>query len=340
VAGCAQAKNECELANPQQLQLREFIDLDRFGAGESHTNPFIWSSIQNIFSNVAFAERLAHAFPKNAQRYERTGGAKDLRFSGVLLNENAKDAPEAIDPIWFQLIRALDCDEFRQIMSKHAGIDLTAADIDGGLWLYDRDAFFGPHTDRATRLATLLFYLSPGWRAEWGGRLLILNSADPADVAAKITPSFNSCALIVRSEASWHAVEPVSAPDAVRQVFNVRFFVRGADRNVKPQLTWRTQLREAMQEAGSLGLDVLAYAAAAGSRREPPPFDDADVTEIVYRRFVPVAVPTADLAKYVSGETCGAILLVISSRGQLLNVLDVQDPERAIRAFETQRDAG
>jgi Rps23 Pro-64 3,4-dihydroxylase Tpa1-like proline 4-hydroxylase len=317
-------------------QVREFLDLNRFGSHQRHTMPFTWSRVENVFASESLAKRLSCSFPGSCQSYERIGGSKNLRFRGLLLDSNLRQSPQSVDPIWFSLIDMLDCEEFRQVVSDHAGIDLAAADIDGGLWLYDKDAFFGPHTDRPTRLATLLFYLSPDWRAEWGGRLLILNSADPADVAAAITPSFNSCVMIVRSENSWHAVEPVTMPNVVRQVFSVRFFVRGAERNAKPRLTWRAHLGEAIQEADSLGLELLVYAAKGESRQEPPPFDDVDVTEMVYRRFVPVAVPVATVSDYIPDWPEPSALLIISSRGSLLSVLDATQPEKALRALASQ----
>ncbi|MDS0139290.1 MULTISPECIES: 2OG-Fe(II) oxygenase family protein [unclassified Amycolatopsis] len=83
-----------------------------------------------------------------------------------------------------------------------SGLEIRLVRHAGGDWL-------SPHTDRADKLFSHIFYFTRGWRAEWGGCLEILEGDDPASVAGRVVPELGASALLARADNSWHQVSRV-----------------------------------------------------------------------------------------------------------------------------------
>ena len=87
----------------------------------------------------------------------------------------------------------------------------------------------GPHPDLSEKLVTRVLYFNESWNREDGGRLRILRSSDPADVAAEIPPIAGYSSVIVRSDNSWHAVSRVANGSLCsRRAVTVTFYRPGS----------------------------------------------------------------------------------------------------------------
>jgi hypothetical protein len=75
-----------------------------------------------------------------------------------------------------------------------------------------------------TRKIHLLLYLSPEWKAEWGGALEIFKNPK-LPPAHSYPPLFNRVALVDNTEISWHAVSRVMLPPEKRTLSRIVFIV-------------------------------------------------------------------------------------------------------------------
>ncbi len=85
----------------------------------------------------------------------------------------------------------------------------------GGLSLMKKGDFLLPHLDnshdkdrRRYRVLNLLYYVTPGWRAENGGNLEIWDSG-VGDGPREIASLFNRLVLMATHQRSWHSVNQV-----------------------------------------------------------------------------------------------------------------------------------
>jgi hypothetical protein len=91
-----------------------------------------------------------------------------------------------------------------------------------------KDQFLNPHIDnshdasrRYYRTLNLLYYVTPGWRAEYGGNLELWDRQVQASVT--IPALFNRLVVMETTPWSWHSVSPVLA-DAMRCCVSNYFF--------------------------------------------------------------------------------------------------------------------
>lgn len=109
------------------------------------------------------------------------------------------------------------------------GYDLTAAPIEVNVFHYGPGSSLGPHLDLPEKLVTHVLYCNRSWNPADGGCLSILRSKDPGDVAAKIPPLVGLSSVLVRSDRSWHAVQPVvEGSRTSRRSVTVTFYRTGA----------------------------------------------------------------------------------------------------------------
>ena len=103
-------------------------------------------------------------------------------------------------------------------------------------WYYAWDGCgLPPRVDAHRRLASQIFYFNAeeDWDPDWGGQILILESArrfstregpryEQFGVAASVEPRGNASLLMQNTRHSWHGVRPlVSPPDKVQRLFVV-----------------------------------------------------------------------------------------------------------------------
>ncbi|MBK5059604.1 2OG-Fe(II) oxygenase [Paraburkholderia domus] len=84
----------------------------------------------------------------------------------------------------------------------------------GGISMMGRGHFLNPHLDNSHdkdreryRVLNLLYYASPGWRAEHGGNLEVWPHGTKAEPTT-IVSQFNRLAVMVTNQHSWHSVSP------------------------------------------------------------------------------------------------------------------------------------
>jgi Rps23 Pro-64 3,4-dihydroxylase Tpa1-like proline 4-hydroxylase len=136
--------------------------------------------------------------------------------------------PERLSQPWRLLASALVSRPYRVAMSLLVGRDLVDLPIEVNVFRYDAGSYLGPHVDLAEKLVTHILYFNECWDEASGGRLQVLRSGDARDVAGAVPPMLGSSAVLVRSDRSWHAVEPVVAGSGDRRSVTVTFYAPGA----------------------------------------------------------------------------------------------------------------
>lgn len=183
----------------------EELLLDSLRYADWQTEPWRYACLPAALPSP-MAEQIATEFPTELlKRCSRLDGAKSYRFSTVSVSTatpwtaGATALPELLETL------AGKC--YRKLLGALTGTDLDGAKLTTSLWEYAPGDWLVPHVDKASKIVTQIFYLTPGWKEHDGGRLLILGSSDQRDVRAAHIPVLGSSAVLVRSDDSWHAVE-------------------------------------------------------------------------------------------------------------------------------------
>jgi len=159
---------------------------------------------------------------------EETEREKTYRFRTARLYGLAADGPPIAD--WATMVAALTAPAYRQAMSGLTDVALEHAELTIDLWEYQTGDWLAPHVDKPDKLVTQIFYLTQIWRPDDGGRLLILRSARSSTVARALAPMLGASAVLVRSEHSWHAVEPPGPHSAPRRSLTATFWAPNPER--------------------------------------------------------------------------------------------------------------
>jgi hypothetical protein len=190
---------------------------DATRAGFESARPFRHCIIDGFFA-APFADALLQAFPA----FER---GNSLNEDGVSGNKSVLERIHALGGAYRQLDALVQSPAFLDLVGRLTNIpDL----------LYDRDYFGGgthenrdgqaldnhidfnlhPGTGWHRRL-NLIVYLTPEWRADWGGALeLHRDPHDPdADEVVEVVPAFNRCVIFETTEHSWHGFPRITLPD-------------------------------------------------------------------------------------------------------------------------------
>jgi Rps23 Pro-64 3,4-dihydroxylase Tpa1-like proline 4-hydroxylase len=118
---------------------------------------------------------------------------------------------------WRQVIDALRDARYQAAVAELAEVPLDDTTLTIDLWEYRSGDWLAPHVDKPEKVVTQLFYFSRDWHPDAGGRLLVLASADSQEhPAERLRPTTGASAVLVRSESSWHAVEPSRGSGASR----------------------------------------------------------------------------------------------------------------------------
>ena len=188
----------------------------RIAGATLQTTPFAWSVIDGLF-DAELAGSLAASFPSTGFRLSSTQQDYTFLYRG-LINAGALIDAGSLAPAWREFGRVLAGAAYRAAMQQLTGRDLDGLKVYGGFCRYEPGCSLRPHPDRPIRVLTQTIYFSPAWHEDWGGQLLILRSADPSHVHARVSPVLGRSVVFVRSDHSWHAVERVRrGTDAVRQ---------------------------------------------------------------------------------------------------------------------------
>ncbi|MDB5980177.1 MAG: SanC, probable [Pseudomonas sp.] len=214
------------------------IDLTRLTIQSLKTQPYRWAEINHLYSPQD-AALLAASYPRDCfKRVFGYGGEKDYEYQARQLVEMGTERivhGETLSPVWLRLAQTLSSAAYRSAMSALTGIDLTAVPMEINVFHYGPGACLGPHPDLRDKLVTHILYFNPSWDSRDGGCLTVLNSSDPGDVAAVVTPVVGNSAVVVRSDNSWHAVSRVveGCPSS-RRSLTVTFYQPGSVSSMWP----------------------------------------------------------------------------------------------------------
>ncbi|MGH3428970.1 MAG: 2OG-Fe(II) oxygenase [Mycobacteriales bacterium] len=100
-------------------------------------------------------------------------------------------------------------DRYRELMAQALGVDLTRTLITVKLVRYDPGSWIGPHTDVMATVASHIIQLNLYWKAEWGGGLRLLPPSHSHEVAHTVLPDHRTSIAFLRSNISWHEVQPI-----------------------------------------------------------------------------------------------------------------------------------
>lgn len=110
---------------------------------------------------------------------------------------------------WEEFVRRVSGPEYEQLMRDLFDLRDVELYIDIEIFKYLESDWIGPHTDRADRLVTHLFYLNEAWDDDAGGILHLLTAPCIEAVAFSIVPIAPTSIAFARSNRSWHYVSPV-----------------------------------------------------------------------------------------------------------------------------------
>jgi hypothetical protein len=195
------------------------VDLQALGRCTARRDPFHWAVLHDSFGDPRTAADLAAEFPATGYTLRTGDSATGKGYSTYNLTLADRGVPSAaarrLTPRWRSLVDTLLGDDYRAQLARVMDADLDACTAHLRAVRYPQQGWIDPHTDRADKAVTQIWYLNPGWRPEWAGTLRLLRSSDPEDVAADVRPALGTSVLMRPSPHSWHCVTPVAsgAPD-------------------------------------------------------------------------------------------------------------------------------
>lgn len=177
--------------------------------------------IDDLFP-AAVAEQIRNAFPPPDQM-RLLHSFRELKYTSKSLEKFPRTITDAT--FAFQDQGVIDA------ISRITGHNDVVGDpllYAGGISAMAKDHFLNPHIDnshdyeqRNYRVLNLLYYCSPGWKAENGGNLELWN--DDVTEAVEIPSLFNRLVLMETNAGSWHSVNKVVADDLRCCVSNYYF---------------------------------------------------------------------------------------------------------------------
>lgn len=183
---------------------------DAFERGQSEVTPFRWMLTERFFRSE-IAEELAETFPRTGFTPVRhSGGQSRFDMRTVISDDTVDPATRRLPTVWAEAAEFFASSAYRRMLGSSLGIDLDGLSLFGALCIYSSGGWMAPHTDRPFRVVTQTVYFSRRWEEDWGGCLRVLASNQMDDVLARVVPRLNTSFVFVRSDTSWHGVEPVA----------------------------------------------------------------------------------------------------------------------------------
>lgn len=168
------------------------------------------------------AGRIAAAFPPPSQM-RLIDSFRERKFNSKSLDE--------FDPMIADITFAFQDERVIEKIAGLTGIRDAVGDphlYAGGLSAMEKGHFLNPHIDNSHdgeqknyRVLNLLYYVSPGWRAENGGNLELWDERVKKSV--EIPSLFNRLVLMATGDKSWHSVNEVKSESTRRCVSNYYF---------------------------------------------------------------------------------------------------------------------
>jgi Rps23 Pro-64 3,4-dihydroxylase Tpa1-like proline 4-hydroxylase len=169
------------------------------------------------------ARKIADAFPP-VEQMELKRHLGELKYIGVQMDRYA--------PLLEECIYAFQQAEVVEAVGALTGLEGLLPDehlYAGGISAMVQGHYLNPHLDNSHdskreryRALNLLYYVSPGWRLDYGGNLELWDRG-PKGKPRPIESRFNRLAVMQTDKTSWHSVSPVKH-DAVRRCVSNYFF--------------------------------------------------------------------------------------------------------------------
>lgn len=185
----------------------------------THTRAFVVDDV--------LPEDIAHsiydAFPRNAEGFFERASFRERKKTLTDLSNR----PSILSAATYALQAAPVVSSIAELVGfQHIVPDPTL--YAAGLSMMSKGDFLNPHLDNSHgadrnlyRRLNLLYYVSPGWRAENGGNLELWDEAVRAH--RTITAQFNRLVVMETNKHSWHSVSPVTS-EAVRCCVSTYYF--------------------------------------------------------------------------------------------------------------------
>jgi Rps23 Pro-64 3,4-dihydroxylase Tpa1-like proline 4-hydroxylase len=159
---------------------------------------------------VEIATAVYRAFPPpTAMVLKKTLG--QLKYVGYQMDR--------YDPLLEETIYAFQDPRVLELVSRITAIPQLLPDENlyaGGISLMERGHYLNPHLDNSHdiqrtnyRVLNLLYYVTPGWRDEFGGHLELWDSG-PGNPQRTLHSRFNRLVAMQTDERSWHSVSEVA----------------------------------------------------------------------------------------------------------------------------------
>ncbi|MCU1258172.1 MAG: hypothetical protein JWO80_1057 [Bryobacterales bacterium] len=175
------------------------------------------------------AQDIADAFPPIDRMVHKKNLGQD-KYVGVQMNH--------YEPILEETVYAFQQPEIVETISRITGLNELLPDADlyaGGISTMCQGNFLNPHLDNSHdkdqknfRVLNLLYYVSPGWKAENGGNLELWDEG-PQSVRRTVPSLFNRLVVMVTDKHSWHSVSEILVDAQRRCVSNYYFSPKPAD---------------------------------------------------------------------------------------------------------------
>jgi Rps23 Pro-64 3,4-dihydroxylase Tpa1-like proline 4-hydroxylase len=157
---------------------------------------------------VATAEAIYRAFPRN----------QDMRLMDTFREQKyTSKSVERMDPLIHDALFAFQAPQVIEAVTAITGLRDMVGDPSlyaGGISAMTEGQFLDPHIDnshdgegRLYRVLNLLYYVSPGWRAENGGNLELWD--EKVKQRLELPSLFNRLVIMQTDRTSWHSVNRV-----------------------------------------------------------------------------------------------------------------------------------
>ncbi len=171
------------------------------------------------------AARVSAAFPP-VEQMELKHHLGERKYIGVQMNR--------YDPIVEECLYAFQDERVVQAIAGITGIHDLMPDENlyaGGISAMIQGHYLNPHLDNSHdatreryRALNLLYYVSPGWRLDYGGNLELWDDG-PQGEPRPVESRYNRLVVMQTDKTSWHGVSPVRH-DGVRRCVSNYFFTK------------------------------------------------------------------------------------------------------------------
>jgi hypothetical protein len=208
--------------------MARLLDVRALRGARLRSDPFAWARLGGVFRSLEAASGLREAFPSDGfRRSSRVSGDKQYELASRPLVGRGEACAAAAPGPWQTLAEDLFSPPYRSALRELTGIDVDRLEMEATFWRYEPGCWLGPHPDKPEKILSLVYYFNRPWEPGWGGALRVLGSCREDDVRDEVLPLLDTGVLLVRSDHSWHAVEPVREGSGARLTLQVAFYRAG-----------------------------------------------------------------------------------------------------------------